>query len=250
MAGTALRRRLTWEPATVVGLVDETPTVRSLVLDVPDWTGHRAGQHLDVRLTAPDGYRAERSYSVASAPSDRQVTITVQRVPDGEVSPYLTEDLRPGDVVEVRGPVGGWFVWTPDLVGPLQLVAGGSGVVPLVAMLREHAASGSTGGARLLYSCRTADDVVFRNELDRLGASGAADVRVTLTRGAPEGWTGEVGRVDAAMLDRAAWPADAAPRVYVCGPTPFVEHVAELFVRRSHDPAAIRTERFGPTGGG
>ncbi len=224
--------------------------MRSVVLEVPQWSGHRAGQHLDVRLTAPDGYRAERSYSIASAPGDATVTITVQRVRGGEVSPYLAEDLRVGDVLEVRGPVGGWFVWTPALGGPLQLVAGGSGIVPLMSMLRAHGASGSDAGVRLLYSCRSETDIVYRDELDRLAAAGPTDVVVALTRHAPPGWSGEARRVDGAMVDASTWPASASPLVYVCGPTPFVEHVADLLVQRSHDPARIRTERFGPTGGG
>ncbi len=224
--------------------------MRSVVLEVPDWAGHRAGQHVDVRLTAPDGYRAERSYSIATAPGGGRVTITVQRVRGGEVSPYLAEDLRVGDELEVRGPVGGYFVWTPALGGPVQLVAGGSGIVPLMAMLREHEASGSSADVRLLYSCRSEDDIIYRDELERRAAAAGADVRITLTRHAPTSWPGETRRVDGAMLDDLAWPASASPLIYVCGPTPFVEHVADLLVQRSHDPAAIRTERFGPTGGG
>lgn len=250
MAGTALRRRLTWQVATVVEVAQETPTVRSLALDVPDWPGHLAGQHLDIRLTAPDGYHAERSYSIASAPGSGRVVITVQRVHDGEVSPYLVDEVGAGDVVEVRGPVGGYFVWTPQRGGPVQLVAGGSGIVPLMSMLRAHAAAGSDAQVRLLYSTRGEGEVIYRGELDALAATGTVDVRIALTRHAPPGWAGETRRVDGEMLDALAWPASASPLVYVCGPTPFVENVAELLVERSHDPASIRTERFGPAGGG
>jgi len=214
------------------------------VLDVPEWAGHRAGQHLDVRLTAEDGYRAERSYSIASPPGE-PVAITVERLDDGEVSPYLTEELRAGDALELRGPIGGYFVWGPDDGGPLLLVAGGSGIVPLMAMLRLRLATGSDVPARLLYSSRTLADVIYRPELDGLGA----DVVHTLTREQPAGWTGYARRVDAAMLAEVAWPAGQDPRVFVCGPTPFVETVAGSLVDLGYPPQRVKTERFGATGG-
>jgi len=218
--------------------------VRTIVLDVPEWAGHRAGQHLDVRLTAEDGYRAERSYSIGSPPGE-PVAITVERLDDGEVSPYLTEELRGGDAVELRGPIGGYFVWGPEDGGPLLLVAGGSGVVPLMAMLRHRRAAGSDVPARLLYSSRTLEDVIYRAELEGIGA----EVVHTLTRGQPPGWTGYARRVDAEMLGEVAWPAEQDPRVFVCGPTPFVETVASTLVELGHPPQQIKTERFGATGG-
>jgi ferredoxin-NADP reductase len=249
MAGTALRRRLTWQPATVVDLVDETTSVRSIGLEVDDWPGHEAGQHLDVRLTAADGYRAQRSYSIASPPGSRRVVLTVQVVPDGEVSPYLARSLAVGDRIEVRGPIGGYFVWTPAMTAPLQLVAGGSGIVPLAAMLRQHAATGTRSPVRMLYSARSLADVIYRDELTALAAREDVDVRLALTRAAPPGWTGYGRRVDGPMVEEAVWPATQAPRVYVCGPTSFVETVADLLVDAGHDPGAIRTERFGSSGG-
>jgi len=218
--------------------------VRTIVLDVPDWAGHRAGQHLDVRLTAEDGYRAERSYSIGSPPGE-PVAITVERLDDGEVSPYLTEELRAGDALELRGPIGGYFVWGPEDGGPLLLVAGGSGVVPLMAMLRHRRAARSDVPARLLYSSRTLEDVIYRAELDRLGA----EVVHTLTREQPPGWTGYTRRVDAEMLREVAWPASEDPRVFVCGPTPFVETVAGTLVQLGYPPQMVKTERFGATGG-
>ena len=228
-------------------VADETPRVRTLVLDVPDWPGHRAGQHLDVRLTAEDGYRAERSYSIGSAPGD-PVAITVERLDDGEVSPYLTEELRAGDMLELRGPIGGYFVWGPEDGGPLLLVAGGSGVVPLMAMLRLRRASGSEVRTRLLYSSRTLEDVIYRDELDALAADVDVDVVHTLTRAQPPGWTGYSRRVDAELLREVAWPADDDPRVFVCGPTPFVETVAGTLVELGHPARRVKTERFGATG--
>ncbi len=218
--------------------------MRTIVLDVPDWAGHRAGQHLDVRLTAEDGYRAERSYSIGSPPGE-PVAITVERLDDGEVSPYLTEELRTGDALELRGPIGGYFVWGPEDGGPLLLVAGGSGVVPLMAMLRHRRAAGSDVPARLLYSSRTLEDVIYRAELDRLGA----EVVHTLTREQPPGWTGYARRVDAEMLREVAWPAEQDPRVFVCGPTPFVETVAGTLVDLGYPAQMVKTERFGATGG-
>ena len=248
MAGAALLGRLTWQVAEVVDVVTETPRVKTLAFDVPGWPGHRAGQHVDVRLTAEDGYRAERSYSIGSAPDGSRVELTIERLDDGEVSPYLTEELRSGDTIELRGPVGGYFVWEPAQGGPLLLVAGGSGIVPLTAMLRVRAAARSDAEARLLLSSRSWEDVIYRDELDRLSGTGVRVVH-TLTRAQPPGWTGYARRVDAEMLAEVAPGPAERPRTYVCGPTPFVETVAEALVGLGHDPQAIRTERFGPTGG-
>jgi ferredoxin-NADP reductase len=225
--------------ATVVATRTETPRTKTLVLDVPDWPGHLAGQHVDVRLTAEDGYQAQRSYSIASAPEADALELTIERLPDGEVSGYLVDEVREGDQFELRGPIGGYFTWHAGLSGPLGLIGGGSGVVPLAAMLRHRRAAGATNDARLLLSARTLEDVLFRGELD--GA------HITLTRSAPPGWDGWTRRIDAEML-RTIWPAPGA-RMYVCGPTPFVEEAARLLVALGHEPAAVRTERFGPTGG-
>jgi ferredoxin-NADP reductase len=238
---------LTWLEGTVRDVIVETPRVRTIMLDVPDWPGHRAGQHLDIRLTAEDGYHAERSYSIASAPGE-PVAITVERLDDGEVSPYLTEELRSGDPLELRGPIGGWFVWEPDVGGPLLLVAGGSGVVPLRAMLRLRVQSGSDAPARLLYSSRSIDDVIYRAELDELRGDGV-EVDYTLTRSQPEGWTGYARRVDAAMLAEVAWAPAEGARAYICGPTPFVETVAGDLVELGYPMGMVKTERFGATGG-
>ena len=219
----------------------ETPTVRTLVLDVPGWPGHRAGQHVDVRLTAEDGYQAERSYSLASAPGDAPA-LTVERLEDGEVSPYFVDEVVAGDRFELRGPIGGYFVWDPDgSPDPLLLVAGGSGVAPLMAMLRHRAEVGSDVPAKLLYSSRTLEDVIYREELNRVGA----EVALTLTREQPPGWTGYARRVDAEMLREVSFPAEQSPRVFVCGPTSFVEAVADALVALGHRPGRIRTERFG-----
>ena len=245
MAGTAVLRRLTWQVATVEEVVDETPRVRTIVLDVPDWPGHRAGQHLDVRLTAEDGYRAEREYSIASAPGE-PVAITVERLEDGEVSPYLTEELRVGDGLELRGPIGGYFVWDGDDDAPLLLVAGGSGVVPLRSMVRHRRRSGSATPVRLLYSSRTLNDVIYRMELD--DAVDGVDVVYTLTREQPAGWTGYARRVDPDLLAEVAWPPDEDARAFVCGPTSFVETVAKGLVGLGYPPAHVKTERFGATG--
>jgi ferredoxin-NADP reductase len=242
MAGTAVRGRLSWRVATVATVTDETDSVRTIALDLPDWPGHQAGQHLDVRLTAEDGYSAERSYSIASADGE-PVAITVERLADGEVSPYLTQELRPGDQMEVRGPIGNWFTWEPHDGGPLLLIAGGSGVVPLRAILRHRQRSGSDVPARLLYSSRSLEDVIYQEELDQY--RGSAEVRYTLTRRHPPGWGGFVGRVDDAMLDRIAWPASQGPLAFICGPTPFVEAVAELLVARHYPQSRVKTERFG-----
>ncbi len=228
--------------------VDETPDVRSIVLEPPTWPGHRPGQHVDVRLTAEDGYQAQRSYSIASAPEDDQLVLTVERLEDGEVSPYLVDELRPGDAVELRGPVGGYFVWEDSYGGPLLLLGGGSGVVPLRAMLRHHRAVGSTVPVRLLYSARTLDAVIYRDELSGLGADDVIDVRFTLTREQPKGWPGYARRIDRELLADVAWSPNAQPLTYVCGPTSFVETAANELVALGHDPRRIRTERFGPSG--
>jgi ferredoxin-NADP reductase len=245
MAGTAVRGRLTWQAATVGSVVDETAQVRTISLQVPDWAGHRAGQHVDVRLTAEDGYQAERAYSIASAPGE-PLSITVERLDDGEVSPYLTEELRAGDEVEVRGPIGGYFVWDAADGGPLLLLAGGSGIVPLRAMLRHRSRVGSTVPVRLLYSSRSLADVIYRDELDRR-SEGVAVVH-TLTRQQPPGWTGYARRVDQQMIDEVAWPVADGPLAYACGPTSFVEAVASALVAFGYPTRRIRTERFGATG--
>jgi ferredoxin-NADP reductase len=246
MAGTAVLGRLTWQVAEAVEVVPETPRVKTIRLDVPDWQGHLPGQHVDVRLTAEDGYQAQRSYSIASAPGTPRLELTVERIEDGEVSPYLTDELRPGDRFELRGPVGGYFVWEPSRGGPLLLVAGGSGVVPFRAMLRHLVDVGGGVPATLLLSSRSWDDVIYREEL---GALNGIRVVHTLTRERPDGWTGYARRVDAEMLAEAGPAAVEGPHVYVCGPTPFVETVAGALVELGHDPSRIRTERFGPTGG-
>jgi ferredoxin-NADP reductase len=249
MERTAVRRRLSWQLATVVGLVAETPRTRSISLDVPDWSTHRAGQHVDVRLTAEDGYQAQRSYSIASAPEDDRLVLTVERLDDGEVSPYLVDELRSGDELELRGPIGGYFVWEAALGGPLLLVAGGAGVVPFRAMLRHHRASGSSVPVRLLYSARSIADIVYRDELARIGEDGDVDVRFTLTREQPEGWRGYARRIDQELLSEVAWSPAERPGVYVCGPTDFVESAANALVALGHEPGRIRLERFGGTGG-
>jgi ferredoxin-NADP reductase len=244
--GTAVLGRLTWRTAEIAEVRRETPTVKTLALDVDGWPGHRAGQHVDIRLTAEDGYQAQRSYSIASAPDTDMVELTVEYVEDGEVSPYLTEEARPGDAMEIRGPVGGYFVWDPRPGGPVLLVGGGSGVVPLMAMVRQRSAEGDDVPTRILYSARSWDDVIYRDELERLRRDGL-DAVYTLTRAQPEGWTGYSRRVDPELLAEVA-PADFAV-AFVCGPTPFVEAVGAALVELGHDPARIKTERFGPTGG-
>lgn len=248
--------RIVWRVATVIDVVLETPRTRTLVLDVPGWPGHRAGQHVDVRLTAEDGYQAERSYSIASPPEDTRLSLTVEQLKDGEVSPYLSEVLHPGDTLELRGPIGGYFVWDIPTGGPLFLVGGGSGIVPLMAMLRHRSASLATGDARrrlparLLYSSRRWDEVIYRDELTSLTEKDPTlQVTHTLTREQPDGWNGFRRRIDRAMLEQVAWPASAQPRVFVCGPTPLVESVASTLVDLGHQPALVKTERFGPTGG-
>ena len=250
--------RIVWRSATVADVVQETPEARTLVLDVAGWPGHRAGQHVDVRLTAEDGYQAERSYSIASPPEDARLSLTIERLDDGEVSPYLSDELRSGDKLELRGPIGGYFVWDVKAGGPLLLVAGGSGIVPLMAMLRhrDHALATADMGVRhllpvrLLYSSRRWDVVIYRDELARLAEKDPTiEVAHTLTRDQPDGWTGFRRRIDREMLEAIAWPPSEQPRVFVCGPTPLVEAVANSLVELGHQPSLVKTERFGPTGG-
>jgi ferredoxin-NADP reductase len=245
MAGTALRGRLTWQVAKVLTVAAETASVRTITLDVPDWPGHQAGQHVDIRLTDGD-YVAERSYSIASAPGE-PVALTVERIDDGEVSPYLTDELRAGDELELRGPIGGYFVWAPEDGGPLLLLAGGSGIVPLRSILRHRERTGSSVPVRLLYSSRTLGDVIYRGELDE--PSVGVEVFHTLTRQQPLGWSGYARRVDAALLAEVAWPTSRMPLTYVCGPTNFVEAVSQALVQSGYPPQRVKTERFGGTGG-
>jgi ferredoxin-NADP reductase len=244
------RARLTWRIGEVVETRPATPRTRSLLLEVPGWEGHKAGQHVDVRLTAPDGYQAQRSYSIASAPEEERVELVVERLDDGEVSPYLTDELRAGDGLELRGPIGGWFTWEARDGGPLFLVGGGSGVAPLMAMIRHRSAAGSDAPCRLLYSSRSREETIFAGELDDLAASdGSLEVFHTLTRSQPPGWTGYARRIDREMLEEVAPSPAEESRTFVCGPTPFVESVATELVRLGHDAGRIKTERFGVTGG-
>src|SRR5918992_991743 len=231
-------RRLAWRLAEVVEVVPETPRTKTLVLEVAGWEGHKAGQHVDVRLTAEDGYQAQRSYSIASAPEDERLVLTVDRLDDGEVSPYLTEVLMAGDKLEFRGPIGGYFTWEAKDGGPLLLVGGGSGVVPLMAMIRHRVAVGSDVPARLLYSSRSYEEIIYRKELENLAArDGSLEVMHTLTRSRPEGWGGYDRRIDAQMLAEVSWPPDESPLTFVCGPTPFVEAVGTALVGLGHDPS-------------
>ena len=240
---TQAPHRLQWQTAEVAGIVVETPRVKSLVLKLPDWPGHKAGQHVDVRLTADDGYQAQRSYSIASAPEAEQVTLTIERIEDGEVSAYLTQDVQVGDKFGLRGPIGGYFVWRPDDGGPLFLAAGGSRIAPMRAILRHRRNSMSEVKARLLYSSRTLEDVIYREELE------GEEVFHTLTRAQPPGWTGYSRRVDVDLLREVAWPPEHGPLAFVCGPTSFVESVAAGLVEIGYPPGRIKTERFGATGG-
>jgi ferredoxin-NADP reductase len=245
VAGAAVLGRLTWLLAEVVELVTETPRVKSLVFAVPGWQGHRPGQHVDVRLTAEDGYQAQRSYSIATPADGERVVLTVERLEDGEVSPFLVDELLVGERIELRGPIGGYFVWDGAEEAPLQLVGGGSGIVPLMAMLRHRAGLGSAGPAALLYSARAESDLIYRDELDRL-----ADVRIayTLTREQPPGWAGYRRRIDADMLGEVLGGPESGAMAYVCGPTSFVEVAADTLVDLGYEPGRVRTERFGPTG--
>jgi ferredoxin-NADP reductase len=239
-----------WQLATVAAIRDETPSVRTVAFSLPQWTGHLAGQHVDVRLTSDDGYQAERSYSIAS-PSGRiaLIEITVERIANGEVSPFLTEQLALGDTIELRGPLGGYFTWSPDNPAPLMLIAGGSGIVPLMSMLRTWAKAVNRPPARLLYSSRNFEEIIYRSELDRLiAAQNCFSIAQALTRGVPANWNGETRRVDGEMLAKYTFAAAQAPRNFVCGPTSFVETVADRLVALGHQETAIKTERFGPTG--
>ena len=233
----------------VVEGVTETARTKSIALDAADWPGHLAGQHVDIRLTAEDGYQVQRSYSIASAPEEQSLVLTVERLDDGEVSPYLVDELRPGDQLELRGPIGGYFAWDTSAGGPLLLVGGGSGIVPLMSILRHRVAAGNNADVRLLASWRTAGDIIYGAELERLGRLDGVEIIHTLTRDAPAGWTGRRGRIDEAMLGDVGWAAKAAPLSFVCGPTGLVEAVATGLVALGHAPERIRTERFGPTGG-
>jgi ferredoxin-NADP reductase len=248
MARAAVPGRLTWQLAEIAETIEEAPSVQTLLLDAPAWAGHRAGQHVDVRLTAEDGYQVQRSYSIASAPGER-LALTVERLADGEVSPYLVDELRPGDQIELRGPIGGYFVWDAAAGGPLLLIGGGSGIVPLRAILRHRVASESDAQVRLLASWRTAADIIYAAELAELGALDGVEIDHTLTRGAPDGWRGRRGRIDAAMLAELAWPPEAEPICFVCGPTGLVEAVGAGLLDLGHGAERIKTERFGPTGG-
>ena len=243
-------RRILWRLAEVIEVVAETPRTKSLLLEVPEWEGHKAGQHVGVRLTAEDGYQTQRSYSIASAPEDERLLLTVERLDDGEVSIYLTEVLMAGDKLELRGPIGGYFSWEEGDGGPLFLVGGGSGIAPLMAMIRRRAAVGSSANTRLLASSRSWEDIIYREELETLASQDSAlEVNHTLTRSRPQGWTGYHRRIDAEMLGEISWSPDESPLAFVCGPTSFVEGVADALVRLGHDPARVKTERFGPTGG-
>jgi ferredoxin-NADP reductase len=239
---------LNWSIATVVDVLAETDRTVSIVLGVPGWPGHRAGQHVDVRLTAEDGYQAQRSYSIASAPDDDALVLTVERLDDGEVSPYLAGELRAADELELRGPIGGYFVWDGSFGGPLMLIGGGSGIVPLRAMLRHRVAAAGAVPVRLLYSARTLAEVIYKDELLAAAQEPGVDVRFTLTREQPDGWDGYDRRVDRDLIADAAWAPADRPLAYVCGPTAFVEVAADALVSLGHEPGRIRTERFGPTG--
>jgi ferredoxin-NADP reductase len=250
MARAAVLGRLTWRVGTVTAVRDETPTARTLALDVPGWPGHRPGQHVDVRLTAPDGYSAQRSYSIASAPDGTGVELTIQRLPDGEVSQYLAQTLAAGDPLELRGPIGGWFVWEPDSRAPVLLLAGGSGIVPLMAMIRTRAGLPDPPPFRLVYSVRGPETAMYAGELTRRQQAGdGLAVTYVYTRSTPPGWPGVPGRLDSRALASAGWDARHEPSVFVCGPTGFVEAAADLLVDAGHDPSLIKTERFGPSGG-
>jgi ferredoxin-NADP reductase len=251
MAGTAVLRRLKWLTAVVIDLHDETATARTLTLAVRDWPGHVAGQHIDVRLTAPDGYTAVRSYSIASAPSsDGRIEITVERLPTGEVSPYLTQELMVGDELELRGPIGGWFVWRSDQTEPVQLIAGGSGIVPLMSMIRSRVSASSTAPFRLLYSVRQPGDIFYRTELEALSATSPFVItHYAFTRVAPKDWPRPSGRIDQNLIASATWPATIGATCYLCGSAGFVESVADLLSRAGNGQDKIKTERFGATRG-
>jgi ferredoxin-NADP reductase len=244
-----MKRALEWQLATVKAIRTETPEVKTLTLALPDWTAHRPGQHYDVRLTAEDGYSAQRSYSVGSGPERKgEIDLTIERLADGEVSTFLSDIVAIGDRFEVRGPIGGYFVWDRSIGGPLLLVAGGSGVVPLMAMLRHRAAAGITDPARLLYSARTFEQIIYREELESLAGKDGLTVSYTLTRTQPPAWKGYTRRIDDAMLKEVSEPLGLEALAYICGPTALVEAVADGLERVGLPPEHIRTERFGPTG--
>ena len=249
-ARPASGRRLEWQVAVVCDIAVETPRVKTFVVRVDGWQGHSPGQHVDIRLTSEDGYQAQRSYSIASPPEDELIALTVVCVDDGEVSPYLHRDLRRGDKFELRGPIGGYFVWTTAAGGPVQLIGGGSGVAPLMAMLRHRERRDHHERAMLLYSSRSVEEIIYREELAAM-AGRDPDLRIiiTLTSQQPERWAGYGRRIDKAMLADVCFPPETNPRSYVCGPTPFVESAAQFLVELGHDPLSIKTERFGPTGG-
>jgi ferredoxin-NADP reductase len=251
MAGTTVLRPLTWLTAKVHDLRDETATTRTLTLAIQEWPGHVAGQHIDVRLTAPDGYMAVRSYSIASAPNpDGLLEITVERLPTGEVSPYLTQELMVGDELELRGPIGGWFIWRRDQTEPIQLVAGGSGIVPLMCMIRSRALANSKAPFRLLYSVRDPESIIYRKELEMLSINEpSVTVTYAFTRAVPKGWTRPPGRVDQDLIANVTWPASLDATCYICGPTGLVESVADLLTMAGNRRDRIKTERFGATGG-
>jgi ferredoxin-NADP reductase len=248
VARAALPGRLNWQLATVVDLIDETPRAKSIVMDVPEWQGHTAGQHLDVRLTAEDGYQAQRSYSIASAPSDDHLVITVERLDDGEVSPFLADELRVGDGFELRGPIGGYFVWQQSMTRPLLMLAGGSGVVPFRSMLRDWSTGPRPQTPRLIYSSRSFEQIIYRNELEALRRMDGLELQLTLTREWPDDWSGHRGRIDAELLEQLAIPVTEQPIAYICGPNGFVETASRALVELGYPPARVRTERFGPSG--
>jgi ferredoxin-NADP reductase len=240
---------LTWLVGSVVDIRQESATARTLALSVPDWPGHQAGQHVDVRLTASDGYQAVRSYSIASAPDADRIELTVEQLPDGEVSPYLAQTLKAGDKLELRGPIGGWFVWSPAQTEPVQLIAGGSGLVPIMAMMRTRAAAGSAAPFRLVYSVRQPDALLYAADLAQLSANaGGVSITYAYTRVTPPGWPSPAHRIDAELIRASTFAPQQMPTCYVCGPTAFVEAAADLLTAAGHDPGRIKTERFGPTG--
>ena len=246
-----MKQTLNWQIALIRDIKPETANVKSFTLALPDWMRHRAGQHYDIRLTAEDGYQTQRSYSIASEPErEGEVDITVERINDGEVSTYMHDVLVPGDLIEARGPIGGYFVWEAKMTEPLLLIAGGSGIVPLMSMLRHRAVTGGRNPAALLYSSRNFADIIYYIELEKLrAANGGLQIIHTLTRSQPVDWKGYTRRIDADMLKEIAQPLGKSVQVYVCGPTLLVETVANALVKLEIDLNQIRTERFGPTGG-
>ncbi len=247
MAEPTAPRRLAWRQGIVVELISETARTKSVALDVSAWPGHHPGQHVDIRLTRPDGHQAERSYSIASAPEDGYLVLTVEKRPDGEVSPYLFDKLAVGDELWFRGPIGAYFMWDPSNRSPVLLLAAGSGIVPFRSMLRHWTAIRSDVPLRLLYFARSQQDIIYADELARLAAYDEVDIRLALTHEWPDGWHGHRGRIDRQLLDETCWPPAQRPLIYICGHTAFVEDVAALLVDSGHHPTLIKTERFGPT---